>query len=619
MDDNLKDSIWICQLLNEAKINLEPQQNIIKEINKFVESVLINNNFKISIPQYIGIVDGKDLIIIDYRSSLTKHEKLNNGIISEDFADILDYAVNSALFFARHLFDKFNYNKIIAVGISGNKKIHRITPIIVDSLVGYTELPDIKSFANINFDKLAIEKDAKEILRDAAALNEDLRNYCNLKDSDKLIVVSGILLALDEIKNKNSSIKEIINNNEKTDGEKIYEIISYKIDRMNISHNCKNSKILNQFSIIKDTSKLNEINKSLGKTPLGHFTEFLYNKFYKYIMHSTSSEDYLGRFYEEFMSYSCGDGQTLGIVLTPKHITELCCDLLNINDNDIIIDPCCGTASFLIAAMHRLSSKTNCSCRQLHGFEIQPYMFLVAITNMILRGSGKINIINSDFLEEDIEKLRINNYTVGMMNPPYAQGSKKNPNLYEMSFVKHLLDCLSDGGRCAVVVPQSSMTGKTLEEKRIKSEILKNHTLEGVITLNKNTFYGVGTMPCIAVFTAHKPHKKDYICKFINFEDDGFKIAPHIGLIETESVQEKKKHLLDVWFNKIDGGNKFCIKTPINDSDSWLHSFYYFNEEIPTEEDFNKIINDYLSFEFLMVMQGKEYLFQEGAKDEAKR
>ena len=30
------------------------------------------------------------------------------------------------------------------------------------------------------------------------------------------------------------------------------------------------------------------------------------------------------------MSYSGGDGQTLGIVLTPKHITELFCDLVDL-------------------------------------------------------------------------------------------------------------------------------------------------------------------------------------------------------------------------------------------------------------------------------------------------
>ena len=153
-------------------------------------------------------------------------------------------------------------------------------------------------------------------------------------------------------------------------------------------------------------------------------------------------------------------------------------------------------------------------------------MFAIATTNMILRGDGKSNLINDDFLEQDPKKLQLKQCNVGMMNPPYSQGSKKNPSLYEISFVEHLLDSLVKGGRCAVIVPQSSMTGKSKEEQAIKVNILKHHTLEGVITLNKDTFYGVGTMPCIAIFTAHIPHKKDHICKFVNFENDGYKVAP---------------------------------------------------------------------------------------------
>ena len=97
--------------------------------------------------------------------------------------------------------------------------------------------------------------------------------------------------------------------------------------------------------------------------------------------------------------------------------------------------------------------------------------------------------------------------------------------------------------RCAVIVPQSSMTGKTNEEQQIKESILKNHTLEGVIMLQKDTFYGIGVIPCIAVFTSGQPHPKDKICKFINFEDDGFKVSPHVGLLETEAAKDKKQHL----------------------------------------------------------------------------
>ena len=63
----------------------------------------------------------------------------------------------------------------------------------------------------------------------------------------------------------------------------------------------------------------------------------------------------------------------------------------------------------------------------------------------------------------------------------YSQGTKSDPSQYELSFVEHLLDSLTEGARAAVIVPQSSMTGKTKDEQTFKENILKHHTLEGVI------------------------------------------------------------------------------------------------------------------------------------------
>lgn len=283
-----------------------------------------------------------------------------------------------------------------------------------------------------------------------------------------------------------------------------------------------------------------------------------------------------------------------------------------------MIDPCCGTAGFLIAAMHNMlnqsstdAEKINIKKKQLHGIELQSYMFTIATTNMILRGDGKSNIINANFFDESSKKLQLKGATVGMINPPYSQGSKQNPQLYEISFIEHLLNSLAPDGRCIAIVPQSTFTGKTNDEENFKGSILKNHTLEGVITLNKDTFYGVGVMPCIAVFTAHQPHPADKQCKFINFEDDGWKVFPHIGLLETESAKDKKQHLLDVWFDRLEADTSFCVKSTVEAKDEWLHSFYYFNDEIPTEEDFDKTIGDFLSFEFSMIMQGRQYLFED--------
>ena len=622
--------LWVYELLKEANIDLHPQGSNIKDIDNALKSASKAGTGKVGFPEYSGIV--KDFVlIIENKADVSLHIKRNDkDVVCNETTSVKNYAVNGALFYGKHLAKNTNYKKFIVFGVSGNEKRHKISPIFIDERGGYKELEDVETFTlfneknideyytkNILKELTPEEKTTEEILKDAKNLHEDLRNYGSIQDKDKPLIVSGILLALREMEHKGFSIDSLIGDETNTDGEKIYEAIEKNLKRSNVAPQVKKEKLLSQFLVIKDTKAINEINEGLKKTPLKHFTEFLYENIYKNIKYLQSAEDYLGRFYGEFMSYSGGDGQSLGIVLTPKHITELFCDLVDLKPTDSVLDPCCGTAGFLIAAMHYMLQKTdnletqrNIRKNQLHGLELQPYMFTIATTNMILRGDGKSNLEQEDFLKYNPSQLQEKSCTVGMMNPPYSMGSKNSPSLYEINFTEHLLNSVVQDGKVVVIVPQSTMVGKTKEEQATKENILKHHTLEGVVTLNKNSFYGVGTNPCIAIFTAGVPHYKEKNVKFINFENDGFEVQKHRGLVETIQAKDKKQHLLDVWFDRIDAETKFCVKTTIEPNDEWLHSFYYFNDEIPKEEYFEKTIADYLTFEFNMVLQDKEYLFE---------
>jgi len=628
----VKTDLWVYELLQEAGIELCPQGCDIKEIDEALKTASKSKTGNAGYPEYCGVV--KDFIlVIEDKASLEKHIlRDSNDLISQEIKSIRDYAINGALFYALHLAEKTSYHKVLAFGVSGNAKRHRITPLFVNERGDYMELADVETFTSFspnNIDEYYLheilgektdeEKTTEEILKDAAELHEYLRDYASLGDKEKPLIVSGILLALREIEHKTFSIEQLSGDKVKTDGDKIFEAIGNNLKRAQVSPETKRDKLLAQFALIRTKEELNQQNETLGKTPLRYYTEYIYKTIFQSIRYSRSAEDYLGRFYGEFMSYSGGDGQTLGIVLTPKHICELFCLLLDLKPSDVVLDPTCGTAGFLIAAMHHMLSQTEDAQQQrrirrdqLYGIELEDYMFTIATTNMILRGDGKSNLQCTNFLRQKPSELQLKGCTVGMMNPPYSQGKKtKNSDLYEISFTEHLLNSLVEGGRAAVIVPQSTMTGKTTEEKNIKANILKHHTLEGVITLNKNTFYGVGTNPCIAIFTAGIPHSNSHKCKFINFEDDGFEVSKHIGLVETTSAKDKKQHLLDVWQGRIETETKFCVETTIEADDEWLHAFYYFNDEIPTEKDFENTMADYLTFEFNMITHGRGYLFDD--------
>ncbi len=625
----IKTDLWVYDLLKEAGLDLCPQGSDIVELDKALKTASKAQTGKAGYPEYCGIV--KDfVIVIEDKADVADHIKRNDSdLICQTADSVKNFALNGALHYGIHLANNTGYKKIIAIGVSGNEKRHKISPLFVNERGEYKELEEVETFTlfnekNINeyYTKKILkeqtdeEKTTEEILKDAKALHEDLRNYGSIQDKDKPLIVSGILLALREIEHHNFSIDNLNGDDIKTDGQKIYEAIQANLDRAQVKPQVKKDKLLSQFLVIRDTKVINEINTTLGKTPLKHYAQFINEHIYKNIKYIHSAEDYLGRFYGEFMSYSGGDGQTLGIVLTPKHIVELFCELADLKPTDSVFDPCCGTAGFLIAAMHHMLQKTDkedtkrkIRKEQLHGIELQPYMFTIATTNMILRGDGKSNLEQEDFLKQKPAQIQLKGCNVGMMNPPYSQGSKNNPNLYEIAFTEHLLNSIVSDGKAIVIVPQSSMTGKTREEQAVKANILKKHTLEGVITLNKNTFYGVGTNPCIAIFTTGIPHDKDKSVKFINFENDGFEVQKHIGLVETISAKDKKQHLLDVWFDRIQAESRFCVETTIEADDEWLHSFYYFNDEIPTEADFEKVIADYLTFEVNMITHGRGYLF----------
>lgn len=632
----VKTDLWVAAQLDECKIHFDAQGSDVKEINEALKTASKRGTGNAGYPEYTAVI-GDFVLVIEDKADMDKQVKLtDSGIIDMNIKAVTDYAVNGAYFYAKHIAQNTTFKKVFAVGVSGDAKHHIITPLWVDDREGYKQLPDIESFVSFSEQNISeyytryvleeatdIEKTTEQILKDAAELHEYLRTYGTLKDQDKPLVVAGILLALDEIEFGGFSINSLTGDQTPgmRDGDKLMNAVKGRLTRSNVGPDAKKDKLLAEFAILQTSFRLNEVNETLKKTPLKFYTEFLYEHVFRNIKYQKTSEDFIGRFYGEFMSYSGGDGQTLGIILTPRHICDLMCELVDVQPNDTVLDPTCGTAGFLISAMHRMlmmadtdAQKKNIKKKQLHGFELQSNMFAVAAANMILRKDGNSNLECCDFLRKNPAQVQMKGATVGLMNPPYSQGTKADPEQYELSFIEHLLDSLTVGARAAVIVPQSSMTGKSKAERAFKKNIMKHHTLEGVITCNTDTFYGVGTNPVIAVFTAHEPHDADKVCKFIDFRDDGYEVRAHVGLVEGDSAKDKKQHLLDVWNGRAEAPSKFCVESTVKPDDEWLHSFYYFNDEIPADADFERAIGDYLTFELLMVMQNREYLF-EGSDD----
>ena len=639
MPNEKKTDLIIASMLKEAGINATPNGSDILEVNEALKTASKRGTGKNGFPEFVAKV-GDFLIVVEDKPDISKQVKYldedKKSILLMDNTSICEYAENGALHYATHIVNNTSFKKVFAFGCSGTVQNRMLIRPIFVSPAGYKLLKQQKDFASFTESRIndfytrevlnqksPDQIELESILSNAKSLHEYLHKYGSLSNLEKPVVVSALLLALqheDFDTEKLLARQKTIDDDPAaiiTDGEIIIDYVNKYMDLVQVEPGQKKSQVLNQFLFIKERPNLSKIVDELGKSPLRFFAEYLYSNVLSAFNYN-SAEDVLGRFYGEFMSYSGGDGQSLGIILTPKHITQLMCELVDLRPDDNVFDPTCGTAGFLVAAMPMMLNKArtsqeriNIKKHQLHGIEMNEGMFSIATTNMILRGDGKSNLLCDDFFSFSSEELRKKHFTVGLMNPPYSIAAHS-----ELQFISHLLDSMDDGARCAVIVPQSTMVGKTNEDKAEKNYILQNHTLEGVITLNPQTFFGVGTNPVIAIFKSHQPHPDDYYAKFINFKEDGYVVAPHVGLVHTKEVDSLKKKLLECWLNNRPSSSDFLINSKVSASDEWLHSYFYFNDEIPSEADFEQTMAEYLTFEFNMLTHGRGYLFEGNQKGE---
>ncbi|MBQ7168674.1 MAG: SAM-dependent DNA methyltransferase [Synergistaceae bacterium] len=627
--------MYVHSLLTGSGIDSEYQHTSVTELQSALATASKSQTGEHGMPDFLAVV-GEYVLVVEDKADRDKLCLTEGGGISQSVKATKDYAVNGAVWYARKILEGGRFTKIFAFGCAGSPKHHTMKPVFVGGGT-VKELAEVETFGNFapgNIDAyyhsaVLEEESPKELQladlrKKAETLHEHLRNYGKLGETEKPLVVSAILLALME-QDYGFSLSQLKGDDVNTDGNILYGHLVNSLKRAKVSPQVKLEQVIAQFSLVSNRPALNEIPPSGGikSTPLKFFAEYLNKEIYSAIRLGNSPKDYLGMFYSEFVKYSGGDGKGLGVVLTPSHITELFCDLVDLKADDVIFDPCCGTGGFLVAGMHRMlqlaendSRRKHIKEHQIFGIEVRDDMFAIATTNMILRGDGQSNLVCADFMKANPADIQLKGVTVGFMNPPYSQAkSKDTQHLSELSFISHLLDCILTGGRAAVIVPVSTMIGKTKDDRQLKADILKHHTLEGVISLNKDTFYGVGTVPCIAVFTAGEPHPAGKRVKFVNFQNDGWEVRMHRGLVETESAKDRRQYLLDCWRGKIkDAPSDFMVETEIEAGDEWLHSFYYYNDEIPSESDFAESLADYLTFEFSMIARGRGYLF--GMKDE---
>ncbi len=547
--------------------------------------------------------DNEFIIVIECKADTKFHESKNKDLWN-------DYAVDGALLYASHLSKGFT---AVAIGISGEGEdnLKMSTYLYPKNSQTYTELRDenhqmIQKILNwdryvdrVQFDPMLAKIRHTDLMKFSRELHEYLRDYAKVTEAQKPLLVSGILLALME----KGFEKAYITYEGEDLARKTFQAIQDVVSRAQLGANQESKKqaIINAFSFVEHHPELHKIDSKKNESPLKHIIQELHTHV-KPFTQNHYDFDIIGNFYGEFIRYTGGDGKGLGIVLTPKHITDLFADLANLDKNSVVLDICAGTSSFLISAMKKMTEKVDADQKKnilennLIGIEQEPQMFALAVSNMILRGDGKTNLYQGSCFDDSIFEKVKGKASAGFINPPYSQ---KGENLHEWNFILRMLEGLQKNATGIAIVPMSLATDT---KHPLRERLLREHRLEAVMSMPDDLFSPVNTVTCIMVFTAHTPHdtNEHHETWFGYWKDDGFRKDKAQGRIpkSDELWNSIKKEWIEMYRRKEITGKSVWKK--VSKDNEWCAEAYLetdYNRLI--DDDFSEIIRDFVAFKIL--------------------
>jgi len=268
------------------------------------------------------------------------------------------------------------------------------------------------------------------------------------------------------------------------------------------------------------------------------------------------NQDSQGDIYEYLLSELTTAGKN-GQFRTPRHIIKMMVELTNPELGDRILDPACGTAGFLVNAYEHVI-KTNQKAgvstltpqqkkildeESLYGYDIDRTMVRIAVMNLMMHGITNPNIIGEDTLSKRYNEKGV--YDVILANPPFKGSineSEKSDELTistsktELLFLELMYNCLSIGGRCAVIVPDGVLFGNSHAHKSVRKLLLEKCRLDAIISMPSGVFKPyAGVSTAVLFFTKGEPTEKVW---FYDMGADGFSLDDKRNEIQQNDIPD---------------------------------------------------------------------------------
>lgn len=254
----------------------------------------------------------------------------------------------------------------------------------------------------------------------------------------------------------------------------------------------------------------------------------------------------LGDLYEYMLSKLSTAGAN-GQFRTPQHIRNMMVAMVDPKPGELICDPACGTAGFLISSAEHIRneyekdmSTADWDCfagahdaqPQFSGFEMDQTMLRISAMNLMLHGVEEPDVRYMDSISKN-NTVR-GKYDVVLANPPFT-GSVDvedidkslraivNSKQTELLFVALFLRMLKIGGRAACIVPNGVLFRTNSKAyTQLRKELVENQKLEAIIYMPSGVFKPYsGVSTAVLVFTKTDAGGTDNVWLY-NMEGDGY-------------------------------------------------------------------------------------------------
>lgn len=301
------------------------------------------------------------------------------------------------------------------------------------------------------------------------------------------------------------------------------------------------------------------------------------NKLNEIDFNSSEDKHIFGTIYESILQ-ELRDAGNKGEFYTPRAVTQLMTQMTDPKLGEKVLDPAAGTGGFLTAAIdhvreHYVDTVDDEQVLQgsTTGWELKPVSYVLGLTNLILHGIDVPDYQYIDSLKTEYTGIGPSDQVdVILANPPFgasiADGVETNfPSAYRCKesadlFVILMLQLLKPYGRCAIVLPDGSITGDGVKE-RIREKLLTDTRLHTIVRLPQSTFFPATVSTNLLFFEKGKP--TDEIWYYEHRLPEGQK-----SYSKTKPIQFKEfEPLIQWWGNRQE--SEVAWKVHVDDLKGW--------------------------------------------------